>query len=141
MTSVALVLVSAALVKWAGTRPSYDAYGWLVWGYQTLHLKLDLGGSPSWKPLPFLLTTPFALAGYHELHLWMITAVAAALAGSLFGGRIAYRGVALQASDRRLAAWGAAVFAGACVLALQDYSHYMLSAQSDPIIVTLTLAA
>ncbi|MGO9749931.1 MAG: hypothetical protein ACLP22_00090, partial [Solirubrobacteraceae bacterium] len=27
------------------------------------------------------------------------------------------------------------------MLALQDYSHYMLSAQSDPIIVTLTLAA
>ncbi len=141
MTSIALVLFSAALVKWAGTRPSYDAYGWLVWGYQTLHLHLDLGGSPSWKPLPYLLTVPYALAGYHELHLWMITAVAVALAGSLFGGRIAYRVVAGEAPDRRLAAWAAAAFAGAAVLALRDYSHFILSAQTDPMIVTLTLAA
>ncbi|MGO9750662.1 MAG: hypothetical protein ACLP8S_09595 [Solirubrobacteraceae bacterium] len=141
MTSLALVLFSAALVKWAGTRPSYDAYGWLVWGYQTLHLHLDLGGSPSWKPLPFLLSVPYALAGYYELHLWMITAVAAGLAGSLFAGRIAFRVVADEAPDRRLAAYAAAGFAGAAVLALRDYSHFILSAQSDPIIVTLTLAA
>ncbi|MGO9898214.1 MAG: hypothetical protein ACLP0J_00645 [Solirubrobacteraceae bacterium] len=140
-TSIALVLLSAALAKWAATRPSYDAYGWLVWGYQTLHLHLDLGGSPSWKPLPFLLTVPYALAGYYELHLWMITAVAVALAGALFGGRIAYRVVAGEAPGRRLAACAAAGFAGAAVLALRDYAHFILSAQSDPAIVTLTLAA
>ncbi len=141
ITSIALVLFSAALVKWAATRPSYDAYGWLVWGYQTLRLHLDLGGSPSWKPLPSLLTVPYALAGYYELHLWMITAVAVALAGSLFAGRIAYRVVAGEAPDRRLAACAAAGFAGVAVLALRDYSHFVLSAQTDPMIVTLTLAA
>src|SRR5438874_10519340 len=53
--SIAIVLlaISVVLVVWARTRPSYDAYGWLVWGYQTLHLALDLGGAPSWKPMPF----------------------------------------------------------------------------------------
>ncbi len=141
MTSIALVLFSAALVKWAATRPSYDAYGWLVWGYQTLRLHLDLGGSPSWKPLPFLLTVPYALGGYYELHLWMITAVAVALAGSVFAARIAYRLVAGEALDQRLAACAAAGFAGAAVLALRDYSHFILSAQTDPMIVSLTLAA
>jgi hypothetical protein len=112
-----------------------------VWGYQTLRLHLDLGGSPSWKPLPFLLTVPYALAGYYELHLWMITAVAVALAGSLFAGRIAYRVIAGEAPDQRLAASAAAGFAGVAVLALRDYSHFILSAQTDPMLVTLTLAA
>jgi hypothetical protein len=29
--AVALVIVSVALVAYARTRPSYDAYGWIVW--------------------------------------------------------------------------------------------------------------
>ena len=86
-----VVAISAVLVRWARTRPGYDPYGWLVWGYQTLHLNLNLGGAPSWKPLPYLFTVPYALAGRYELRLWMITAVAISLAGSIFAGRIAYR--------------------------------------------------
>ena len=139
-TALALVLVSTVLVVSAGTRPSYDAYGWLVWGYQTLHLSLDLGGAPSWKPLPYLFTVPFALAGHYELWLWMIAVVAISLAGGLFAGRIAYR-LTLARTERRYAAIGGAVFAGVAVLALEDYAHYIFSAQSDPIIVTLCLAA
>ena len=73
-TGVVIVAVSTLLVAWARTRPSYDAYGWIVWGYQTLHGSLDLGGAPSWKPLPFLFTVPFALFGHYQLWLWMITA-------------------------------------------------------------------
>jgi len=42
-SAVALVLFSTVLLLWARTRPSYDAYGWLVWGHQTLHASLDLG--------------------------------------------------------------------------------------------------
>jgi hypothetical protein len=142
IVAAGIVLVSAGVVRWAGTRPSYDAYGWLVWGHQTLHLSLDLGGAPSWKPLPYLFTVPYALFGHLELILWMVTAVSLSLAGSVFAGRIAYRVVA--ASDPDTSGWPAmlaAVFAGAAVLALQDFSHYVLSVQSDPVIVTLTLAA
>jgi hypothetical protein len=36
-TAFGIVVFSAVLVRRAGTRPSYDAYGWLVSGYQTLH--------------------------------------------------------------------------------------------------------
>jgi hypothetical protein len=137
-----LVLVSAGVVRWAGTLPSYDAYGWLVWGHQTLHLSLDLGGAPSWKPLPYLFTVPYAFFGQFELILWMVTVVSLALAGSVFAGRIAYRVVAAgDPAGSRWPATLAAVFAAAAVLALQDYAHYVLSVQSDPVIVTLILAA
>jgi hypothetical protein len=145
---IAVVVVSAILVFWARTRPSYDAYGWLVWGYQTLHLTLDLGGAPSWKPQPYLFTVPFALFGHYELWLWMITAAAISLAGGIFAGRIAYRivlgdttGQDRVSRSRHRAALAAAIFAGLAVLGLQDYMHYILSAQSDPMIVTFCLAA
>ncbi len=147
----AIVLVVAlALVLWARTRPSYDAFGWLVWGQQTLHLSLDLGGAPSWKPLPYLFTVPYALFGHYQLWLWMITAVGVGLAGAVFAGRIAYRLTLREALTRagedavglnaRYAALAAGVFAGLGLLGLEDYMHYILSVQSDPMIVAFVLA-
>jgi hypothetical protein len=60
----AFVIIGAAIafVALTNTRPSYDAFGWLVWGRQALHWNLDTNGAPSWKPLPFLFTFPYALA-------------------------------------------------------------------------------
>ena len=141
-----VAIVSLVLVLYARTRPSYDAYGWLVWGYQTLHGTLDLGGAPSWKPLPFLFTVPFALAGHYQLWLWMFTSAAVALAGPVFAGRIAFRlsqpaGLRREAAGSidRYAPVAAAIFAGAAVLGLEDYFHYILSSQSDPMLVTFVL--
>jgi hypothetical protein len=140
--------VAVGAVLYARTRPSYDAYGWLVWGYQTLHLSLDLGGAPSWKPLTYLFTVPFAVFGHYEMWLWMFFSAAVALAGAVFAGRIAYRlsaganpGVAEAEPPARYAPIAAAIFAGAAVLGLQNYLHYVLSFQSDPMLVTFTLAA
>jgi hypothetical protein len=146
-TGAVILLISAVLVLWARTRPSYDAYGWMVWGYQTLHASLDLGGAPSWKPVPFLFTVPFALFGHYQLWLWMITACAVALAAPVFAGRIAFRltrGLDAGADPdplRRYAPWVAAFVAGAAVLGIEDYFHYILSSQSDPMLVTFLLAA
>lgn len=146
-TAVILVAISIALVGWAGTRPSFDAYGWLVWGYQAIHGTLDLGGAPSWKPLPLLFTAPFAIFGHYELWLWMVTCVTISLAGAVFGGRIAYRLTTPAATTEpgdpfhRYAPLAAAVFAGASVLGLEDYMHYILSVQTDPMLVTFCLAA
>jgi hypothetical protein len=140
ISAVALVIFSAALVRWGGTRPGYDPYGWLNWGYQTLHLKLDLGGAPSWKPLPYLFTVPYALFGHFSLWLWMVTSVTISLSGSIFAARIAYRLVSDEAQDRR-PALVAAVFAALAVLGIQNYFHMILSVQSDPMIVSLCLAA
>jgi hypothetical protein len=144
---VLLLVVSAILIVWARTRPSYDAYGWLVWGHQTLHLSLDLGGAPSWKPMPYLFTVPFALFGRDQMWLWMLTAVTVALAGPVFAGRIAFRlsGGSERRGDpdpmRRYASGTAAIFAGAAVLGIEKYFHYILSVQSDPMLVTFVLAA
>jgi hypothetical protein len=88
---VAVVVFSAIVVRWADSRPGYDPYGWLVWGYQLLHWNLNLGGAPSWKPLPLLATAPFALFGHNALYLWMVLSVSVSFAGTIFAARIAYR--------------------------------------------------
>ncbi len=142
LVAIALLVISLVLVVWARTRPGYDPYGWMVWGYQTLHLSLDLGGAPSWKPLPFVFDVPFALFGHYQLWLWMVSSVTISLAGAIFAGRIAYRLTARELDDEhRWPAIVAGVFAGAALLGLQNYIHYVLSVQSDTMIVTLCLAA
>jgi hypothetical protein len=91
---------------------------------------------------------PFSVFGHYALWLWMVSAVAISLAGSIFAGRIAYRVVNVD-GRYRYAAIGAAMFAGAGIYGIQDningtlnsYMHYVLSAQSDPMIVTFVLAA
>ncbi len=141
-----LLVLSLIVVLWARARPGYDPYGWLVWGKLAVHLKLDTNGAPSWKPLPFLFTVPYALFGHYALWLWMLTAIAVSLSGPVFAWRIAFR---LTDPDppRRYAAYAAGLFAALGVLGLQDvvgrftYVHYVLSAESDTMIVALCLAA
>jgi hypothetical protein len=144
-SSALLVAASFALVLWARTRPSFDAYGWLVWGHQTLAGSLNTNAAPSWKPLPYVFTVPYALFGHYELWLWMITSVAISLAGAIFAGRIAYRLAAgappTLTQRRRWAGLIAGVFAAAALLGIQRWWHYMLSAQSDTMIAALCLAA
>jgi hypothetical protein len=142
----ALLLFSLVVVLWARARPGYDPYGWLVWGKLTLLGKLDTNGAPSWKPLPYIFTLPYALFGRYQLWLWMVTSVAISLAGPIFAWRIAFR---LTDADppRRYAAYVAGLFAAGLVLLMQDpllpanYAHYILSAESDTMIVALVLAA
>ena len=138
--AIALVVVSTVILLWARTRPGFDPYGWLVWGHQTVAGNLDTNAAPSWKPLPYLFTAPYGLFGHYQLWLWMITSLAISLAGAVFAGRIAYH-LTGAPSDRRWPAIVAGLFAGLGLLGISDYWHYMLSAQSDPMIVTLCLAA
>ena len=63
LVALGVLVLSAVIVRALGTRPGYDPYGWLIWGRETLAGTLDLGGAPSWKPLPFLFTAPFGLFG------------------------------------------------------------------------------
>jgi arginine exporter protein ArgO len=139
-TAIAVGVLSLVLTVWARTRPGFDPYGWLVWGQQTVRASLDTNAAPSWKPLPYLFTAPFAVVGHYQVWLWMVTSLAVSLSGVVFAGRIAYRLVGGE-PGRRYAAIAAAVFAGLGVLGISDYSHYMLSAQSDPMIVALCLGA
>ena len=139
-TGAVLVTFSVLLVLWARTRPGFDPYGWLVWGHQTLHLNLNTNGAPSWKPLPYLFTVPYAITGHYAMWLWMFTAVAVSLSGAIFAGRIAYK-LTGPSPEHRYAPYAAAAFAAVSLLGLRDYMHYILSAQSDTMIVALTLGA
>lgn len=133
--------VSVAFVVWTGMRPAYDAYGWLVWGRQAAHFDLDTNAAPSWKPLTFLFTFPYALlTGRGALWLWMVTSVAAALTGAVFAARLAYR-LTGPSPERRYAPIGAGVFAALGVLGIEGYWHLILIATADAMVVTLCLAA
>ena len=146
LTAVGLLIVSLLIVLYARTRPGYDPYGWLVWGKLTIHLSLDTNGAPSWKPLPYLFTVPFAVLGHYALWLWMVTSVAISLSGPIFAWRIAFR-VTDSRPERRYASYIAGLFAAGFVFAMQDpvgnynYVHYLLSAESDTMIVSLCLLA
>jgi hypothetical protein len=138
--ALGMIVLSAAIVEWAGTRPGFDPYGWLVWGHQATTLSLDTNAAPSWKPLPFLFTVIYALAGHYELGLWMVTVTAVSLSGVVFAGRIVYR-LTGAPPERRWAGIVAGVLAGAMLLGFSNYFHYVLSSQSDPMIVALCLGA
>jgi hypothetical protein len=137
----AAVLVAALLVVlWSRTRPGYDPYGWLVWGHLTINGKLDTNGAPSWKPLPFLFTVPYALIGHRALWLWMVTSVAISLSGLIFAARIAYK-LTDPPGERRWAGYIAGAFAAAALFGIRDFTHFILSSQSDTMIVSLCLGA
>jgi hypothetical protein len=138
--TVGMLLLAVLVVHWAQVRPGYDPYGWLVWGHLTLHGKLDTNGAPSWKPLPYLFTLPYALAGTHALTLWMVTAFAASMAGVVFAWRVAFTLVDAP-PERRYAAYVAGLVAGMALLGIDTYLHSILSAESDTIIVSLCLGA
>jgi hypothetical protein len=141
LVAAGVVAAAVAWVELTDTRPAYDAFGWLVWGRQVLHWNLNTDGAPSWKPLTFMFTLPYALAGPNpQVWLWMLTATAGALASSVFAARIAFR-LTGPSPRRRWAAPVAAAFAAVAVLGMDGYSELVLIANSDPLIVTLCLAA
>ena len=141
-----VVGLAVALTVAAGTRPSFDAYGWLDWGHMTLHGGLDTNAAPSFKPLPYVFTLVYGLLGEGAATwLWMFTATAVSLAGVLLAGRLA-RTLCATGGGRGWAGWVAAVLAGVALLAVHDelhydYVHYILSSQSDPMIVACVLGA
>jgi hypothetical protein len=138
--ALALIGLSILFLVLTGARPSYDAYGWLVWGRQTLHWNLDTNGAPSWKPLTFMFTLPYALVGRDAQWLWMVTEVAAALSGVVFAARIAYT-LTGPRPGRRHAPLAAGAIAGIGVVWIWDYWHLILIGSSDPLVVSLCLAA
>jgi len=184
LPAVAVVLLAAAVgvTLAAGTRPSFDAYGWLDWGRMTLHGGLDTNAAPSWKPLPWLFTLVFGLFGRGaELWLWTGTVAFVSFAGLAWAGRLAWtltvapavggklhradpnadagkvvraeaeepsphRSGSSAAVGPRLAAAVAALLAALVLLAVHDqypfgYLHYVLSSQSDPMVVAFVLGA
>jgi hypothetical protein len=140
---VAAAAVAGAIVFVAATgmRPGFDAFGWMVWGHQVLYGSLNTSGAPSWKPLTFLFTLPYALFGHTQVWLWSVTSVAGTIAAGVFAARVAYRLTGPVLPSRRFAPFVAGAFAGVAVMGIQTWPHLVLIANSDPLVVALLLAA
>ena len=87
----ACALIVAALSLLIPSTPSYDPWAWLVWGHEIVHLDLHTAGGPSWKPLPMLFTTVFAVFGRAQPDLWLIVARAGALMAVAMVFKVAWR--------------------------------------------------
>ena len=93
---VASVSIAAlSLIFWR--TPAFDPTAWLIWGRQLTEGTLHTVGGPSWKPLPVLVTTPFALAGREGAEvLWLLVSRSAGLlalpAAAVLARRLGGRG-------------------------------------------------
>ena len=125
------VLALTALTFLVPSAPTYDPWAWIIWGREILHLDLSTVDGPSWKPLPVLLTTPFALFGSLAPDLWLFVARAGAIAGVVMAFRVARRLGGVPA--------GAAA-AGAYVVAPWMLRNSALG-NSEGLLVALGLAA
>ncbi len=85
------VLALAALSMVGPFAPTYDPWAWIIWGREIVHLDLSTVDGPSWKPLPVLLTTPFALFGGLAPALWVFVARAGTIAGVVLLFRLGRR--------------------------------------------------
>jgi hypothetical protein len=102
------VLALTALTFLVPSAPTYDPWAWIVWGREVLHLDLSTLDGPSWKPLPVLLTTPFALFGSLAPDMWLFVARAGAIAGVVMAFRVARRLGGVPAGTAAAAAYAIA---------------------------------
>ncbi len=102
--------------------PSYDPWSWLVWGREIEHLSLHTPGGPTWKPLPVIFTTLFALFGTAQPNLWLVVARAGAVLGCLMVFRLSarmtwwLRDSAAGAGEGWFSAFAPSVLAGAIAM-------------------------
>jgi hypothetical protein len=112
--------------------PTYDPWSWIVWGREVLHGDLVTLEGPSWKPLPVLFTTPFALFGDDAAPaLWLIVARA--------GGVLAFA-MAYRLGARLAGQWAGAIAAVSLVLA-DEFIRNFARGNSEGLLVALVLWA
>lgn len=70
---------------------AFDASAWVVWGRELWSLDLDTSAGPSWKPLPLVVTAPFALFGDVGAAAWLLVARTGALLAVVGAARLAWR--------------------------------------------------
>ncbi len=85
-------LAAGALSLLFPSTPSYDPWSWTLWAREIVHGQLTITTTgTSWKPLPMILTIPFALLPSAAPDLWLVVARAGALAAVVMTFRIAHR--------------------------------------------------
>jgi hypothetical protein len=129
---VAACVALAALSLLRPSAPTTDPWGWIVWGRETLHLSLDTSvGTPAWKPLPVLVTTPLALFGSAAPTLWLLFARAAGLMALVLSFR----------AGRRLAGPWAGALAALFVALSTAWVRALEHGYTEPLMVALALGA
>jgi hypothetical protein len=134
---VALAAISAAVLP---TVPSYDPWAWISWGREVTdpHLSFAISGGPSWKPLPVVFTTIWALFGSAAAPtLWVITA----RAGGLLGVVAAYLLASRLIRAPRWAKVAAGLIAGAGIVITQAWWDEMFRGTSEPMLIATALWA
>jgi hypothetical protein len=87
----AVGLAIGALSLLIPSTPSYDPWAWLVWGREIVHFNLQTTGGPTWKPLPMIFTTVFALFGKAAPDMWLVVARAGAVMAAVMVFKVASR--------------------------------------------------
>jgi len=122
----------AALSLLLPSVPTYDPWAWIIWGREITEGALTTTDGPSWKPLPVLFTTPFALFGDDAAPLlWLVVA----RAGGLLAIAMAYRlGARLGGPLAGLIAAGALALAA-------EFMRNFARGNSEGLLVALVLWA
>ena len=126
--SLALALASLLLPS----EPAYDPWAWIVWSREVTEGVLSTTTGPSWKPLPVLLTMPFAaLGGGVAPAAWLVLG----RAGGILAIVMSYR------LGARMAGRLAGVLAGAFLLLSSEFVLNFARGNSEGLLVALVLFA
>lgn len=128
-------LALAALSLLLPSTPTFDPWEWINWGREILHGQLSTAEAASWKPLPVLFTTPFALFGSAAPDLWLVVARGAGLL-ALFAGFVLARRAAPGA-----AGIAGGVFAALGLAVTRGNWLYIFLGNSEGLLVLLVLVA
>jgi hypothetical protein len=111
---------------------TYDPTAWLIWGREIVHGELETTYGPSWKPLPMVFTTPFALLGDDAAPLlWLVIS----RAGGLMAVVLAFRLAA------RVAGPVAGAIAAAGLLLSDAFVSFAMRGNSEGLLAAVTLGA
>jgi hypothetical protein len=128
---VAGCVALAALSLLGPAEPTYDPWAWIIWGRDITQGDLDTVEGPSWKPLPILFTTPFALLGEAAPYLWLLVA----RVGGLLAVAMTYR-----LADRLAGRWAGVIAAGS-ILVADEFIRNFLRGNSEGLLVAVCLWA
>ena len=129
---VAGCLALAAVSLLLPSVPTYDPWAWIIWGREITELDLVTTSGPSWKPLPVLFTTVFALIGSEPApELWILVA----RAGGLLAFAMTFRLAA------RLAGPAAGAIAAAALALSDEFIRHFARGNSEGLLVALCLWA
>jgi len=131
-----LVVAAAILLAFASlllpSEPTYDPWAWIIWSREVTEGALSTTSGPSWKPLPVILTTPFALLGDDlAVAAWLVIA----RAGGLLAVVMAFR------LGARLAGPVAGVIAGSALLFADEFVRNFARGNSEGLLVAMVLFA